>query len=346
MENKLYMIGFPWINGSTRNWLISDLIQRDNVVIIKNIWAGEGKNKVLQQLYKGYQERKERIIFKWTRKLFYRCKVFQDIFYSQFALSQMNFEDDKCNILVLCNSGLCMGYTHQYLEWIKRRIPNAYFILYQVDPTDIFYQQIYKDRTVLNLFDKIYNINYSDSNRLGHHYWPLVYSEGDINSQYQLYFCGQSSDRDRVLLEIYKECVQREVKAKLIRWHTDKKQYEGITCIEEPISYEENLLYVFRSNCILELMHENYDNMTQRYSEAVIYNKKLLTNNRKIESFPYYNPKWMRIFFCVDDIDWEWVMAKEDVDYKYCGDFSPLELVDDICNTRGKRTCNKKNVEY
>ena len=62
--------------------------------------------------------------------------------------------------------------------------------------------------------------------------------------------------------------------------------------------------------------------------EAVCMNKKLLTNNPYIVSFPFYNPKWMRIFSSLEDIDIEWIRNREKIDYGYNGEFSPVHLID------------------
>ena len=70
--------------------------------------------------------------------------------------------------------------------------------------------------------------------------------------------------------------------------------------------------------------------LTLRPYEAVVYNKKLLTNNKTILSFKYYNPRYMHYFEKIEDIDWNWVARKEKVNYEYEGDFSPIYLLQDI----------------
>lgn len=70
--------------------------------------------------------------------------------------------------------------------------------------------------------------------------------------------------------------------------------------------------------------------MTLRAYEAVAYNRKLLSNNKTILSFEYYDPRFMRYFEQVKDIDWDWVKEDANVDYDYKGEFSPVLLIDDI----------------
>lgn len=76
-------------------------------------------------------------------------------------------------------------------------------------------------------------------------------------------------------------------------------------------------------NCILEIVRKNFIGFTQRYYEAVIFNKKLLTNNKEITELAYYDERYMQYFEKIEDIDWEWVRREVEVDYHYQGDFSP-----------------------
>lgn len=113
-------------------------------------------------------------------------------------------------------------------------------------------------------------------------------------------------------------------------YYSDVGKYNGIQFINKPISYNENIKNILQCKCILELMHNGYANATQRYPEAVIYNKKILSNNVEIRKFPYYDERYMKIFHDVSEIDWDWVMKPMEIDYQYKGEFSPSRLLDDI----------------
>jgi hypothetical protein len=96
------------------------------------------------------------------------------------------------------------------------------------------------------------------------------------------------------------------------------------------VSYEKILSETISSNCILEILQNNQHGATLRYFEAVCYNKKLLTNNKDIIYYPFYNPKWMKVFTNISEIDIEWLRTNENIDYKYNGEFSPKILIDKI----------------
>ena len=64
--------------------------------------------------------------------------------------------------------------------------------------------------------------------------------------------------------------------------------------------------------------------------EAVILNKKFLTNNSDLVNLPFYNNKFMKIFTDPSAIDWEFVRKKEDVNYDYHNECSPIKIIERI----------------
>ena len=98
----------------------------------------------------------------------------------------------------------------------------------------------------------------------------------------------------------------------------------------ELLPYDENVEKANRSNCILEIVREGFVGFTYRYYEAVVYNKKLLTNNADIRRMKYYDARYMQYFERIEDIDWEWVKDSADVNYHYQDDFSPEKWKENI----------------
>ena len=96
------------------------------------------------------------------------------------------------------------------------------------------------------------------------------------------------------------------------------------------MSYQEVLERELNARVLLEIVQQGQVALTLRAYEAVAYNRKLLSNNKTILSFEYYDPRFMRYFEQVKDIDWDWVKEDANVDYDYKGEFSPVLLIDDI----------------
>ena len=75
-------------------------------------------------------------------------------------------------------------------------------------------------------------------------------------------------------------------------------------------------------------MFRYHTGLSLRPYEAVCYNRKLLTNNKSILDFPYYDSRYMQYFETVEEIDWDWVKEDIPVDYGYDCKFSPMRLLE------------------
>ena len=64
--------------------------------------------------------------------------------------------------------------------------------------------------------------------------------------------------------------------------------------------------------------------------EAVIFGRKLLTNNKNVTDLEFYDPRYIRIFHSPEDIGPDFLASDEVVDYGYRGEYSPLRLIDMI----------------
>lgn len=178
---------------------------------------------------------------------------------------------------------------------------------------------------------------------LGLHY----YSPADVSIpatvSSDIFFAGAATEGRKELLE--KICQYIKIDGgkcdfKLVLSENWLKRIKGRILKEEPryspvgvcmtkrnLSYKEILSSVVHSNCILELVQPGQRMQTLRYFEAVVYNKKLLTNNLYIKELPFYDERYMRVFNSIEDIDVEWLQRREMIDYGYNGEFSPTHIL-------------------
>lgn len=91
--------------------------------------------------------------------------------------------------------------------------------------------------------------------------------------------------------------------------------------------YADILKKDMEANVIIELLQDNQEGPSLRYYEAVCYNKKLITTNKRAVDLPYYNPKFIKIIEKPEDIDIDWVRKRDVVDYGYKNDFSPVNML-------------------
>lgn len=147
-----------------------------------------------------------------------------------------------------------------------------------------------------------------------------------------LFFAGSIvGKRGERIIELLKYLNTNNVVCDFMCPKTDRKQRkkdfpEGMNLLCRRISYSETLRRMEKSNCILEILQPGQGGGTLRYFEAVCYNKKLLTTNRMITEYPFYDERYMKIFSDFSEIDPEWIRKYEEIDYGYAGEFSPEKL--------------------
>ena len=104
---------------------------------------------------------------------------------------------------------------------------------------------------------------------------------------------------------------------------------DGIT-YNKPIEYDEVLQRLENSTCILDVVGDYSGGVSLRYFEAVVYGKKLLTNNPLVKDMRFYNEKFIKVFKDINDIELEFLKNNEEVDYGYRDEFSPIHFIEQL----------------
>lgn len=196
-------------------------------------------------------------------------------------------------------------------------------ILYLVDPVDKFPSIKYW----FPFFDYVAGCAPKDKEKYGLEYidTPCVkFDRGVAPIKYDLYIRAINNGRRELIERIYEKLSKQGVKCDFhIQELGDIVLYQGIDITKSRIPYSEMLSEELNANVLLEVIVPNVDaGTTLRYKEAVMYGKKLLTNNPSVFSLPCYNPKYIHYFENLDDIDDEWIKRRENVEYLYHGEFS------------------------
>ena len=89
------------------------------------------------------------------------------------------------------------------------------------------------------------------------------------------------------------------------------------------VPYLEYLKRVQKSKCLLEIIQKGSRGCTFRTWEAIVYNKKLITNNPSVKEESFYNPKYIQVIDSFNDLDTEWIKEDIDIDYNFTKELSP-----------------------
>ncbi|WP_288230188.1 hypothetical protein [uncultured Faecalicoccus sp.] len=248
---------------------------------------------------------------------------------------------DNVVVIFLNASFVYRPYVAHTLIKYKQTLSNLKYVLLYLD---IIKSGVSMNANYLRengVFDLVYTIDETDSieNKLS--LWNTLYSKVEgydsIEQQTDLYFCGASKKRWNIFERLAKDTAKHSINLIMdivpTEIESSIQRINNINILPQGkyLSYEEVLHRELQATCILEVVQDGQKALTLRPYEAVAYNRKLLTNNRSILEFEFYNPRNMQYFERVEDIDWEWVKEDTDVDYGYNGEFSPTHLMEDIC---------------
>jgi len=267
---------------------------------------------------------------KWNMS---RDLPFRGFFYRWFALQRMNAQMDEACCVIITNEALIDIDVSILKRWRKGH-PNVRLCCLTIDPLDAPYASaVIAKRKITEIgFDSVITFDLADAEKYGYQYTNSLYSAMELQKrgevEQDVFFVSAAKQRLDMLHGVYRYLKQRGCRCHFSITGVEPKrqiQGEGLS-YNHLISYDELLLRLQGTDCILEVVQHGQSGVTLRYYEAVVYNKKLLTNNENIRSMPFYNPKYMRIFHSVDEIDLEWIRSSERPDYHYNGEFSPLQI--------------------
>lgn len=330
MHNKVLLL-----YGRTNHHLgLWNDLENDSRVILRST-----KKKNISTIRRGYYSLKRRVGIPPGKYVYY---CYSDLFKIVPKISYMVIIDGALNVIDISELKKC-----------RQLNPNLTIILYFINSIDA-QSPIMKDvRPKIKMFDwdHIYTFDKGDARKYKFDYIGFCYySSHHICEKKEVtndaYFVGGlKGQRENTIYDTYNFLVSKGVKCMFdLMPFGDNKPAPllGANFYHGWKPYDEILEKVQKSNCIIEICQQGQSGATLRYFEAVTMNKKLLTNNKNIANFPFYNPKWMKIFSSVDDIDAEWVKTKEQIDYKYNGEFSPIHFIDYILSNSKKDTTFQK----
>lgn len=201
-------------------------------------------------------------------------------------------------------------------------------------------------RAIFDCFDAIYSYDVYESQKYGFIYEPLplkkftkeelgVSFESEYGSKTipRVFFCGRAKGRLPLILDIANSLDGRRIKYEFLVLQDaetqDMKDRGGVHFINYMV-YDEVVRHVEKATCLLSLVAENNNMTSASYNEAIMYNKKLLTNCRFIEDNYHYDSRYMRSFQTVDEIDFDWIVDMNEVNYGYDGYFSAAAFLEHI----------------
>lgn len=230
-------------------------------------------------------------------------------------------------------------YCNKLVNFIKKHYPHVKMVLLIRDTVqdNTRRNKEFQIEKVKEQFDLVMSYdNVHDVPVYGLTFVPVYISkthELDLNAiadKYDVAFIGASKDRLSIIHRIYQNCTAHGLKSFFYIFRV-KKSDRLPGSIVYSNRYLDRLLFLQReleSNCILEILKGDAHSNTTRFWEAVIYNKKFYTNWKEIVDSPYYHPGYIKVFDDPDDLDYDFIKERIDIDYHYQGELSPLKYLE------------------
>ena len=310
-------------------YMFSDLFKTDRYDI-EELPRIEGIPSFLKPLFRlHYSE-------KINRHLWLPGKMIWKHFYT---LHKYHFDENEEYTIILLNGSLRNHYSYSYLKKLKLVHRNLKLAIILFD--SLGRSSMQRTEQMLPLFNKVFSFDASDCSRYGFSRIFSAYSmpEGmykDSKMESSVFFIGYGKGRLELLQNTFKR-IGTEISG--CRFYitgvknTEKEEIQGVTYNENMSFYQEQLM-AYNTDCIVEVLKEGQQGITLRTCEAVLFNKKLLTNNQSIVDMPFYNSEFMSVFAAPEDIDMDFIKEKMEVRYEDKGWFSPLRIIELLENER------------
>ena len=228
-------------------------------------------------------------------------------------------------------------FTVEYISFLRKNQPNCKIV--------IFYQDLIKTHEKLfeetrRLTDLNISFDQGDAEKYKIVYHPLVYSyHSNIeNKGYKsdVYFVGKAKDRLDLILSVYEKLKQFGLQCDFHITGVPKnyQKYPDEIDYCRQMSYDENLSHILGTKCVLEIMQGGGKGFTLRYAEALMYDKKMITNNTEIEKATFFSNDKIMIINDANDINLEFIKKiNERIQYDCKEKLSPiafLEFIDSL----------------
>lgn len=246
------------------------------------------------------------------------------------------FKNDFKNDLPLCFIILNHSLPISYFEYLKNRYPDCRIALLHRDLLKVCKRSA-PNLPMNPILDLEMTFDVGESKQYGFPHFNEFESLIDLNvsetPESDVYFAGKGKDRLPLLMKVYDKLTAAGLNCSYYLTGVPSNQQinkPGIVYADRFMTYREMLQHTVNSRCILEINQGGADGYTSRFLEAVMYNKKLLTNNHFIKQSKFYRPDYIQCFDDNCDIDPSFIKESAPVDFGYNGEFSPLRMIERV----------------
>lgn len=170
-------------------------------------------------------------------------------------------------------------YNTRISKKIKKENPNCKIILYYWNKISNLNKNFLED----NLIDEFYTFDKQDAEKYKIKYNSQFYTSKikleNNDESIDVLFLGRAKTRKSQILNYKKQMEDEGLNNKIIILKNEEKM----------IPYEEYLHMISQTKAIMDIINENENSVTLRCMESIFLRKKLITNNKDIKNYDFYN---------------------------------------------------------
>jgi len=304
--------------------MCSEIIGRENVLFINKA------NNFKSNLVKSLDLLLQKVSTKTSLSLFPSFR-----FKSYFCGAPVPERKDICFVIFDSNSH---ARDKIFLEYIRKKY-NAKLVLYAMNPTSAIELN---PELCSNFYDSVFTVSAKDADYYGWHACNHIYAkipgaEASEDNGYDadVFFIGRAKNRLPNILRTYEFLASYDIKCDFHIVEVDKKEmrYADDINYNKWLPYKEVLRRMCQSRCVLEILQKPGEGPTLRTIEAIVYNKKIITNDLGAVSNPFYDDKFVHIFDVPGNINLSFIKNGFEPCYNYQEEYSAsnfLKRVEEI----------------
>ena len=250
------------------------------------------------------------------------------------------FKDNfKNKSLPLCFVFFAANVKEKYIKYLKGLYPTAKFVLYYTDLVNpINNASLISPNIVREIFDLIITYDQNDAINYSIKYFPTSYSdihipENDNIQNSDVYFLGTPKSRWSRILSSYETLAEAGLKCDFYILNQPKPKRvnrPGITYIDKPFTYYQNLQHVLKTKCLLEINQTGAVGASLRTWESIQFGKAFLTDNLSLKNSKFYDSNYMSFITSNGDLDVDFIKNYTFYDNPKKKDIRPIHFINYI----------------
>lgn len=163
-----------------------------------------------------------------------------------------------------------------------------------------------KTKNILSLFDKVFSFEKKDCKKYNLRFKTnFIYKtieNAPENHKYKVFNISSFDNRFHVIKKISKALYEMKIKSKIVIFTSKENTEPYLEFSKKSLSIEENNQFLEESEIMLDVSRNGQEGLSFRVFESLGLKKKLITTNKDIINYDFYNPDNIFVIENTNDI--------------------------------------------